>query len=215
MPSPVLDELNMQMADVIFNGSLWDGAHPSPWRSLLGDEAAKDLWDSFEHVKPLVLTKNEIIALGKDPATVAKYDDEYWHFGDDAYVAALDFFHQVHCLDELRKAALANYGRDGDRVNDPGELHWIHIRHCVDMMMQHQLCHADAGLLTYNWVEYEEHPFPDMSVHKKCRDWRQLVEYRDAHAVDVEKYVRWKKPAEAHTIPQEEGYWKFHAQYGF
>lgn len=155
--------------------------------------------------------------VGKDPATVAMYDDEYWHFGDNAYVAALDFPHQVHCLNVVRKAALANYGKHGDTISDPGKFYWTHLGHCVDILMQHQLCHADAGLLTYNWLENGEYPFPDMSVNKKCRDWRQLIEYRDVHGVDREKYLKWKKPAGAHTIPQpqEDGYWKHEARHGF
>ncbi|KAI1141261.1 hypothetical protein F5Y05DRAFT_255841 [Hypoxylon sp. FL0543] len=211
--SPVLEEVDMRLTDTLLNGSLYLGDNPPIWRGLPDSDEANAAWESFEHVKPIALTKDQILAMGKDPATVAKFNDEYWGLGEDAYVGALDFFHQVHCLNVLRHESFRYYKREGETVPKWNDIHWIHIQHCVGMMMEYLLCNADAGILTYNWVEHEKYPFPDMSVRKQCRDWRQLVEYRDAHGVNESLYLNWKKPEGVNQLKQPQDWWKYRGQY--
>lgn len=161
--APVLEEIDMPLSDTLLNGSLWLGDNPPIWRGLPDSDEVNEAWDSFEYVKPIALTKKQIVAMGKDPAVVAKFDDEHWGLGDDAYVGALDFFHQVHCLNALRLEAFRYWNREGETVPKWDDIHWIHLQHCVGMLMEHLLCTADAGFITYNWIEHELHPFPDMS----------------------------------------------------
>lgn len=198
----------MPLVNTVLNGSLWIGDNPSVWRGSPESAETNGAWESFERVKPIALTKAQILAMGKDPATASKFNDDYWHMGDDAYVGALDIFHQIHCLNELRQAAFSDWGRAGKKIPKWDDIHWVHLRHCTDMLMQNLLCNADAGFLTYNWVEQESHPFPDMSVHKQCRDWQQLVKYRDEHGVDEQTYINWKKPGGITQLQHPEEYWK-------
>ena len=137
--------------------------------------------------------------MGKDPKVVAKYDDSFWHFGEDAYIGALDFFHQVHCLNRLRYKVFEKYDTSAPEHMSASDEKYegLHLRHCVDMLMQHLLCTADTGMLTYRWMEDSEDPEPDMSVNRKCKDWRQLVDYRDERAVNLEKYLAYQKPSSA------------------
>ncbi|KAI1457008.1 hypothetical protein F4805DRAFT_203833 [Annulohypoxylon moriforme] len=208
MYSPVLDEVDMPLTNTLLNGSLWLGENPPIWRSIPNSKEVEEIWENFEHVKPIALTGEQIVAMGKDPATVAKFNDDYWGLGDDAYVGALDLFHQVHCLNVLRHEAFRYWNREGERVPKWNDIHWIHIQHCVGMMMEHTLCNADAGFLTYNWMEHEKYPFPDMSVQKQCRDWHRLVEYRDAHGVNETLYLNWKKPEGVTQLKQPQDWWK-------
>lgn len=50
-------------------------------------------WSAYDKSGTFVATREQILKLGKDPNTVAKFDDEYWHFGDEAYMVQLDVFH--------------------------------------------------------------------------------------------------------------------------
>ncbi|KAI0601982.1 hypothetical protein F4775DRAFT_603564 [Biscogniauxia sp. FL1348] len=211
--SPVFDEIDISMTETLLNGSLWLGDNPSVWRGLPNSAETNAAWDSFEHVKPIALTRAQIIAMGKDPSIVAKFNDDYWHLGDDAYVGALDMFHQIHCLNMLRLEAFRYWDQAGERVLEWTEVHWIHLQHCTDMLMQHMLCNADAGFLTYNWMEQNLHPYPDMSVRKQCRDWRQLVDYRDSHGVNITAYINWEKPEGVVELKQPREWWEHRTEH--
>jgi hypothetical protein len=40
-----------------------------------------------------VITREEIIKLAKDPETAARFDNNFWEMGDDAYMVELDMMH--------------------------------------------------------------------------------------------------------------------------
>lgn len=93
----------------------------------------------------------------------------------------------LDCLNKLRKALL-----DGQIIDNGSErFHRMHVRHCVDTLMKHLLCASDAGILTFNWYKDMRLPQPDFAVDKQCRNWKQLIQYRDQHGVDMEKYIEW------------------------
>jgi Mycotoxin biosynthesis protein UstYa len=131
--------------EVKFNGTLWPMEDLSWSRREPGDPIAEAMWDSFEDMHTFPITRKQILALGKDPETAARCDSEYWGMGDDAYIAVLDTQHKMHCLNEIRKMAFADYGRGYPPVRKQRELDWIHLRHCMDMLVQvrrypHSVC---------------------------------------------------------------------------
>ena len=197
--------------DVQFNGTLFPPAEPGLGR-LEPDPTTDALYDDFEVIRMLVLTREDILSIGKDPATVARYPDSLWHFGPDAYIGNLYVFHQIHCLNELRKKAFEDYpGPDGSssghRMKTMDELGWIHLRHCTDMLLQAIMCHADTEIITMQWADTQPWAFPDMSINKKCRDFQQLVEWRDEHAVDSDLYKKMRTPEDVPLVPMEQAYY--------
>ncbi|KAK4508218.1 hypothetical protein PRZ48_001956 [Zasmidium cellare] len=212
--TPFLDEVKVDLILINLNGSLWTDDSRDIWRRVPNNEESEDLWTDFEMIKPIVLSSEQVRRLGKNPKSVVKFDDEYWHFGDDAYIGALDLFHQVHCLDELRKKVFEDYDGVKEQGTKHSSLYWAHLRHCTGMLMQHLLCTADAGFLTYDWMEDAEKPFPDMGVNRRCRDWKQLVEYRDRHGVDREMFEKYTKPKGAVEVKQPPEYWGYLREIG-
>ncbi|KAF2170713.1 hypothetical protein M409DRAFT_19527 [Zasmidium cellare ATCC 36951] len=193
--TPVFEDTAIRLQTTHLNGSLYQGS--SVWHDLPSDPVAEEAWDQFEHIRTTSLTSAQLLAMGKEPSTVAKYEDKIWHMGDDAYVGTLDFFHQVHCLNMLRKAAFAGNAA----MPSWPVVETIHLQHCTGMLMQHLLCTADAGMVTYQWRENSHIPYPDFGVNRQCRDWRQLVAWRDEHAVDLDKYMVYKKPGWVKNVP--------------
>ena len=154
------------------------------------------------------ITGKDVAAMGKDPALAARFPDEVFGLGDDAYVASLDIQHKIHCVNELRKMSFADYGEDTPTKKGHGRLWWVHLRHCVDMLAQDLICHADAELITYQWRDTQPIPFPDFGINRQCRDFEPLFEYRDEHIVDMTKFnANRKKPKEDKVLPMEPGYY--------
>jgi hypothetical protein len=89
-----------------------------------GDEIGESMWQSFEDVPTFPITREQVIALGKDPETTAKFEDDFWSLGDDAYIASLDFQHKLHCLNSLRKMAFSDFGNNAPEKTTHGQLWW-------------------------------------------------------------------------------------------
>ncbi|MCJ1313011.1 hypothetical protein MMC25_006687 [Agyrium rufum] len=206
--SPVLSEVEVTFHDTLLNGTLWPSEHPSFARQAPNPEMEK-MWKKYENFATFPITKEQVIQLGKDPMTAAKFEDEEWGFGDDAYIASLDLVHQIHCLNRLRKAAFATYDQSTTAIEQEHDhIWWIHVQHCTDMLLQNIMCHADADVATYNWMDTQPVPFPDFSVNKRCRNFDALVDWQDEHSVDMAKYAEIKRPANAKIIPAEPGYYE-------
>ena len=196
--------------DVQLNGTFWPPANPSFSRLEPGPEADA-AWQKLESKSTDVfpISRQDVINLGKDPETVARFPDEDWGMGSDAYVASLDTLHKMHCLNEVRKMAFEDYGEENPTKKQHGELWWIHLRHCVDMLAQDIMCHADADVLTYNWMDTQSHPFPDFSINRKCRDFGALLAWHQERKVDMERYYRIQPERERLVQAEDEYYEKF------
>ena len=92
-----------------------------------------------------------------------------------AYAASRDALHEFHCLNKLREMTFTDYGGKKPRKKTHGDLGWIHLRHCIDMSAQEITCHADVDILTYRWMDTQEHPFVNFSINRKCRDFDALL----------------------------------------
>ena len=156
--------------DVHFDGTFWPPTNPS-FSRLKPRPEADAAWHRLEiklsDVFPI--TRQDVINLGKDPETVARFPDEDWGMGSDAFVVSLDTLHQMHCLNEVRKLFFEDYGEENPTKKKHGELWWIQLRHCVDMLAQDIMCHADADVLTYKWMDTQSHPFQDSNIDKKIQ----------------------------------------------
>ena len=219
-PAPVLDEIEIPLIDSQVEGKLFprnDGT------DLLGRMApgaeANAAWEDFEIQRPFAITAEQVRRLGKDPAKTVKYPADYG-IGDDAYMAGLDVFHQLHCFDAIRKEAFKDYWWDGERYHPEGyedgkppqrthnELWWLHMRHCVDIITQTIMCHADTEMTTMTWLETQERPWPDFSINRKCKDFSQVVKWRDENAQDIERSGTIKKPYDQTKI--QDMYWELY-----
>lgn len=90
--APILDDIEIPRYTSTLNGTLF----ALPEVSIAREEpSAKNdaAWAQYEKVLTHVVTREQIIKLGKDPGTVARFDDEYWGMGDDAYMVQLDVMH--------------------------------------------------------------------------------------------------------------------------
>lgn len=205
--APILETTEIKLHEVRLNGTLWPSSNPAFSRLEPGPEA-EAVWESFELIDTFPLSRQEILALGKDPETAVRYPEEHWRMGPDVYIGSLDVQHKLHCLNELRRMAFADFGELPPTKKRHGKLWWIHLRHCVDILTQDMICHADADIVTYNWMDTQHHPFPDFSINRKCRNLNTLFEWRDKRKVNMVRYMEMKKPLGVKQIPAEPGYYE-------
>jgi hypothetical protein len=133
------------------DGSLFEPKDPSPYRNgVKPDPKVNDAWEELDSILTFPISADDVRKLGKDPELAVKYPEEYG-LGPDAYVAQLDVFHQIHCLNLLRHLAWAEYGRNESHGKKPySDLHFIHVSHCTEILMQNILCTANTDVITFN-----------------------------------------------------------------
>ena len=182
--APILDSYDMKPGFRSFNGALRDNS--TIWRQPPSPEV-DEAWDyiSTEGFEIITVSETDVVNSGKDP-TISLKAPSSWGAGDDAYIAQVEVFHQIHCLNELRKEMDYEYYYK----SPPDELHKSHKRHCIHMLLQSLMCSADVGIITHNWVRNENipepkiRPMPDFNVVKKCADFDGLLEWARENAVE-------------------------------
>ncbi|RDW58855.1 hypothetical protein BP6252_13331 [Coleophoma cylindrospora] len=121
------------------------------------------LWD------PLALDASGIYVDGEDADTVrgkTKWIDGYW-------ITGLDVFHQIHCLNKLRKALYPDYYFDPD----PPHVQLLHVEHCIDYLRQAILCSADMTEVHVLWFESAQRYAPDFKTVHTCRNIQPLIDW--------------------------------------
>jgi hypothetical protein len=212
--APVFDQVDLALHAHQLNGRLHDNT--SIYRHDPSPEVDK-AWDTLaaENYEIITVDAATISKIGKRPSLSVKAPLD-WGRGNDAYLAQIDVFHQIHCLNELRKEMHWDYyyGKELNRSSLPLE-HVEHKKHCVHMLLQSLMCHADVDIVTHNWVHYENigqpnrpyaEPFPDFNTVKQCRDFDSLLNWVHSNAVEdlSQKWKNLKKP-EGVEIVQGDG----------
>jgi hypothetical protein len=171
------------LVEVQFDGRLRDNNSiyrmpPSPAVDAAWDEV------SAEGFEAMTVPASMVVDSKKDPDMSLKAPSA-WGYGDDAYVVQVDVFHQIHCLNELRKEIYY----DHYYAQPPSALHRDHKSHCIHMLLQSLMCHADLDIITHNWVHNDhisdpkERPFPDFNMVKQCRDFNATLRWAKDNAI--------------------------------
>lgn len=73
--------------------------------------------------------------------------------------------------------------------------------------MPSELTYAVSRLdmITFNWVENWDQPFPDFMNHKVCRDFDALLDWVNEEAMDPEVFQKMKSPPQGWPVLPEPG----------
>ncbi|KAF5019107.1 hypothetical protein F66182_8876 [Fusarium sp. NRRL 66182] len=63
---------------------------------------------------------------------------------EGGYLATLDVFHTLHCINKVRKSYYSDYYHDPNPIADQQ----AHFDHCIDLLRQVIMCHGDVSLHT-------------------------------------------------------------------
>lgn len=107
--SPLYDQYTVEFEDVVINGTFFPPKEGGSIMRHQPNPADDKIWEEWELTRVYPVTREEITKMGKDYTTVAKLEDKDWGLGDNAYAAIFDVYHQLHCLNSLRKVVYGGY----------------------------------------------------------------------------------------------------------
>ncbi|MCJ1420489.1 hypothetical protein MMC32_006846 [Xylographa parallela] len=105
------------------------------------------------------------------------------------YLGTLSVFHQIHCLDYIRKYI---FREDYPSLEAP-ERRWQHVDHCFDEIRLSLMCHGDIALTTWSWNATEATPYANFNVKHECRNWDSILAWTKAHQANHSAIIRPEK----------------------
>ncbi|GAB7336037.1 hypothetical protein MBLNU13_g08854t2 [Cladosporium sp. NU13] len=176
MPSPILDDIDLRVKRKKMDTTFVQQQSSYYLRQKPGPQVDAAWWSLLD-TRPIAITKERVLEIGKDPAEAVKIP-ESWGHGSDMYFGRIDVFHHIHCLDALRKEAYFEhyYGeRYPGGLNDTSDFHREHLSHCIYLLLQNVLCSANTDVYTHVWVDNLEHPWPDFENALDEKAFSELV----------------------------------------
>ncbi|KAH8810660.1 hypothetical protein F5884DRAFT_897231 [Xylogone sp. PMI_703] len=135
------------------------------------------MWKRLTNVGMYSLTKEEYDQLPLETTEVPGQPGQY--------LVTIEVFHQLHCLNYIRKAAYGVYQDIESRHSRE-----MHLTHCVDYLRQVLMCHSDLSLITLRRDDDRLPPvMPDFRIRHTCRNFESVWEFaakRNLSGITVE-----------------------------
>ncbi|KAK0724427.1 hypothetical protein B0H67DRAFT_470751, partial [Lasiosphaeris hirsuta] len=138
------------------------------------------LWDRIGEIHPISMPAEYLGVLNKTGSGIPYAEED-----GGGIMVEIEVFHQLHCLNFLRKVIYADYYSRPE--NMPLEflvgdtLFFNHIDHCIDFLRQFLMCASDVTPVTSNWVLTHHSPHPDFNTMHKCRNFDALLGWVEEH----------------------------------
>ncbi|KAI1156484.1 hypothetical protein F4825DRAFT_258594 [Nemania diffusa] len=104
------------------------------------------------------------------------------------YYATVEVYHQLHCLDITRKFIWRDHYQHVDTFQDPPDMLWEHVDHCIDLLRQVLMCNGDIGLIFYTDVGKRQ-PVARVSTTHMCRNFSEITEWVNKHDSELGIYA--------------------------
>uniref|UniRef100_A0A0W0FDA5 Tat pathway signal sequence n=1 Tax=Moniliophthora roreri TaxID=221103 RepID=A0A0W0FDA5_MONRR len=97
----------------------------------------------------------------------------------DHYVVALDVYHQLHCLNLIRKAFHSDYYHKlhAGHVVHPRLSEEEHITHCIEHLRQSIICASDVSTIVWHWNSEKNMTIGRSGVPHTCKNFDKISEW--------------------------------------
>ena len=95
------------------------------------------------------------------------------------YLATIDVFHELHCLNVIREQVYRQHYPTKHSVRDQ----LMHTDHCIDTLRQTLMCHGDDALVSFFWKPDHRWPWPNFAIDHECRNWDALLEWAETRRI--------------------------------
>ncbi|KAF2169040.1 hypothetical protein M409DRAFT_21049 [Zasmidium cellare ATCC 36951] len=126
----------------------------------------EDYWNGLLDVGIVRMSETEAARLPSKAGPV---------FGEEEYYAGnIEVFHQLHCLNRLRRMY---YFPEANDLNTSESIQAGHARHCWGYLEQTLRCHADVGVMSARYDPPSRKYDPTWSIVKTCRNFDLIHEW--------------------------------------
>ncbi|KAJ5113792.1 hypothetical protein N7456_002326 [Penicillium angulare] len=152
-------------------------------KEYVGDPSPEleSAWEEIMGAVNIFITAEEERGLG---------EDLYMDPATNLYMAEPTVFHDLHCLNMIRKNLYYYwdyYPHNNRSILKP------HLDHCIDSIRQSIMCTGDMTMAPIIWDFNKGRFIPDFEVHHTCRDYDALKEWTLLR--DSEHEERWRDSA--------------------
>ncbi|KAH8813399.1 hypothetical protein DL96DRAFT_518880 [Flagelloscypha sp. PMI_526] len=141
--------------------TLLNGTNDPPYRGVSDetDRAWRNLYDGT------------LIRLPKSEA--ARLPNRTYPIADEPgyYIAQFEVFHQLHCLNTIRKAL------NPERYAEDTGLDETHVRHCIDSIRQSLMCASDISVIVWQWNVEKNLVQGKTDIAHSCRNFDKLQQW--------------------------------------
>ncbi|KAH6630578.1 hypothetical protein B0J18DRAFT_105686 [Chaetomium sp. MPI-SDFR-AT-0129] len=142
-----------------------------------------DEWEKISRVGDMMISHEEVERLGLSADSLKITDPKT---GREGYRAAIEVFHQLHCLNLLRQFTWKeHYSHTGGDIDAPVADIRGHVDHCLETLRMNLMCQADIGVFTFKvYPELGDNdPWPDFSTLHTCRNFEDIRTWARDRAV--------------------------------
>jgi hypothetical protein len=167
---------------VRFNGTL---DFPSIYRGPPSPEIDAAWARIGEDVLPTRMSLEEILKAGEvDSPSKVKYPARL----GGGFMVSMEAPHQLQCLNLLRKASWPEYYESTDTSfqDAPGVIR-MYLDHCIEMIRQNIMCNVDVMMITWDWVQEHDTPYPNFNTRHQCRNYDKILDWAVEHAIHIDK----------------------------
>ncbi|KAJ5188597.1 hypothetical protein N7491_004916 [Penicillium cf. griseofulvum] len=143
---------------------------------------SKEAWNKLLHPSAAILVDKE--SLDRINRTSVELQD------GSGYMAALDVYHQLHCLISHRDGCVDTFTKTttiprrkiwANTLVSPVTIDFMQANffkdHCLDGLRQYVMCNADLSINTFDWIPNYPKPWPNFEVVHKCANWESIEEW--------------------------------------
>lgn len=149
----------------------------------VGANPAVDLaWQKITYdIGDQMISAAELRRIDKSPDVLMVTD---FKTGVEGYRAGLEVFHQLRCLNLLRKSTFNEYyARMDENPEAVKPILREHLDQCLEILRMNLQCQSDIGLVTFHNKPGTDDPSPDFSTWHTCRKFDKVQDWAMKNAV--------------------------------
>ncbi|OKL63821.1 hypothetical protein UA08_01095 [Talaromyces atroroseus] len=165
----------------------------TPWQGPPSDTVDKAWDDLYQNIGIVTVNKSLAAKLPDETIEVPGLDGQY--------VLGLGVFHQLHCLNMMRKSMYPErYGGTEGMSMENAEMIWNHLEHCVDQLRQVIMCYGDLSTVSWEWDEEGDVPVSKFGATRMCRNFDNIHKWATNRAFPGEEFNKYLRMTGHNTI---------------